>query len=345
MKLLREPGFLYDLIFLFYLKFNTDLCLKWLENNKQQAEAQAFFSEILDYFDDIPEDLYLFFHAKEKNICFFTIYYFSPYRDHFTTDYNIKFLQNELTDKERLKRNIIKYYFHDLSDEDIDFCMKSNNMVFSYVKQSKYSSEEKNKLYEFFINPDHYIQTLQFELMSKSFMLSQYYEKNYQKVPEIFNRTTFDVLKSQMKNIDNDFSFIEDEDQNLYLSFCLINRYCIYYFFLNNETICLLGTEYVAGLESLQEKRAVDLQSFGSALAEKSRINIIEALQVHKEVTCKDLEKMFCLSPSTAYHHVTLMYKSGLVKTRSEGKTIYYSLNTDYLSTVIEFLKKLADSE
>ena len=124
MKLLREPGFLYDLIFLFYLKFNTDLCLKWLENNKQQAEAQAFFSEILDYFDDIPEDLYLFFHAKEKNICFFTIYYFSPYRDHFTTDYNIKFLQNELTDKERLKRNIIKYYFHDLSDEDIDFCMK-----------------------------------------------------------------------------------------------------------------------------------------------------------------------------------------------------------------------------
>ena len=42
-KLLKEPGFIYDLIFVFYLKFNTKLCIKKLENSEQDSEWCPFF--------------------------------------------------------------------------------------------------------------------------------------------------------------------------------------------------------------------------------------------------------------------------------------------------------------
>ena len=58
-----------------------------------------------------------------------------------------------------------------------------------------------------------------------------------------------------------------------------------------------------------------------------------------KEVTCKDLEKTFNFSGSTAYHHITILTKIGAVKIRNEGKTIFYSLNRKYFDMMRAQLK------
>ena len=49
-KLLREPGFIYDLIFVFYLKFNTKLCIQILNHDEKEQENIRFFNEILEQF-------------------------------------------------------------------------------------------------------------------------------------------------------------------------------------------------------------------------------------------------------------------------------------------------------
>ena len=93
-----------------------------------------------------------------------------------------------------------------------------------------------------------------------------------------------------------------------------------------------------------EKGREPDLCSLGTALCEESRIKILKFLLEREEVTCKDLEKEFSFSGSTAYHHINIMTKSGLVKTRNEGKTILYSINAKYISNIIgvfnNFLKK-----
>ena len=343
-QLLKEPGYIYDLNFIFCLKFNANLYMNDLPNDDKKDSTIKYFKDILNHFSDIPDDLYIFFHALETGRTFLASYYFKPYRKQFSTTYNFKFLQKELSDQDKLIRNVIKFYFNELDDETVEQCATSLNKICSYIKNSDYSSDEKTKLYEFFLNPTSYIQTLQYELISKDFMLSEYYKDNYQKIIEIYNQTTYEILCEQMKGV-QELSFLDKSEQALYTSYCLLNKFCISFYLLDDGCLSLLGYDYVERLVYVKDQsKEPDLCSLGTALCEESRIKILKFLLEQEEVTCKDLEKEFSFSGSTAYHHINIMTKSGLVKTRNEGKTILYSLNEKYISNIIgvfnKFLKK-----
>lgn len=340
-RLLKEPGFIYDLIFVFYLNFNKELCINTLANHEKQSENAQFFNDILNQFSDIPEDLFVFFHALDNGRCFFSTYYFNPYQELFTTTYNFRFLLNELSDKNKLIRSLIHFYLHDLSEEDLEKCVQSNVVLFSHIKESKYTSEEKSKLYEFFIHSEPYLQTLQYELMAKEVILSQYYEKNYQKILEVYNQTTFEILKEQMKRLTN-LSYFENDHDKFCTSFCLINKYCINLICIREGALYLLGYEYFIVLNLAKGKKNLSLQDFGNALNEESRVKILQLLLEQPEVTCKDLEKQFNFSGSTAYHHITMMVRVGVIKTRNEGKTILYSLNRTYFDAIIGVLSRFS---
>ncbi len=342
-RLLKEPGYIYDLIYIFYLRFNTKLCISTLDNNEKQAETIKYFNDLLDQFSDIPEDLFVFFHAPENGRCFITTYYFNPYKELFTTTFDFKFFQKELSDRERLIRNLLRFYFCDFSEEKLEQCINSKLELFSCIKNSKYSGDEKSKLYEFFIDPEPYIQMLQYELMAKELMLSQYYEKNYQKILEVYNQTTFEMLSEQINGL-KDLSFIKENNQKLYTSFCLLRKFCINFFGIQDGVLYLLGYDYLSILDFVKgNNKNPNLQEFGNALCEESRVKILQLLLEREEVTCKDLEKIFSFSGSTAYHHITMMTKIGLVKTRNEGKTILYSLNRKYFDAIIDVLSKFSN--
>ena len=342
-QLLKEPGYIYDLNFIFCLKFNTQLYIDTLPNDNKKEENVKYFKEILNRFDDIPNDLYVFFHAIETGRAFLPTFYFNPYKNQFPTTYNFKYLQEELSDHNKLIHNLIKFYFYDFDNDAVEQCASSLNQVFSAVKNSDYSEEEKNKLYEFFIDPSRYIQLLQYELMQKEFMLSEYYKDNYQKIIDVYNRTTCELLCEQLSGI-KDLTFLENEP-NVYVSYCLLNKFCINHFPIVEGFLSLLGSQYVNIISFVKDQnKEPDLCSLGTALCEESRIKILKFLLERKEITCKDLEKEFSFSGSTAYHHISIMTKSGLVKTRNEGKTILYSINEKYISNIIgvfnNFLKK-----
>lgn len=342
-RLLKEPGYIYDLIFIFYLRFNKRLYINTLDNNERQAETIKYFNDLLDQFSDIPEDLFVFFHALENGRCFIATHYFNSYKEQFTTTFDFKFLQKELLDRERLIRNLLRFYFCDLSEEKLEQCINSKLELFSRIKNSKYSGDEKSKLYEFFIDPEPYLQTLQYELMAKELMLSQYYEKNYQKILEVYNQTTFEMLSEHINGL-KDLSFIKENNQKLYTSFCLLRKFCINFFGIQDGVLYLLGYDYLSILDFVKgNNKNPNLQEFGNALCEESRVKILQLLLEREEVTCKDLEKIFSFSGSTAYHHITMMTKIGLVKTRNEGKTILYCLNRKYFDAIIDVLSKFSN--
>ena len=341
-RLLKETGYIYDLLFIFYLRFNKQYYINTFENSEKQADNIKYFNGLLDIFPDIPEDLYVFFHAIENGRCFFATQYFNPYKEQFTTTYNFKLIQKELADSDQLLRALIRFYFYEISDEKIDACMNSTLELFSLIKTSHYSTEVKSKLYEFFIHPEPYIRTLHFELIAKEFMLSQYYEKNYQKILDVYNQTTFEILSKHIRGI-MDLSFIKKNNLNLYVSYCLVNKYSINFFGVQEGAVYLLGYDYLSILDFVKNKKDLSLLDFGNALCEESRVKIMELLLERNEVTCKDLEKIFSFSGSTAYHHITMLTRIGLVKTRNEGKTILYSLNRKYFSAIIGVLSKYSE--
>ncbi len=339
-QLLKEPGYIYDLNFIFCLKFNMNLYVDELPNDEKKEATVKYFKDVSNRFGDIPDDLYVFFHALDAGRAFFPTFYFNLYKGQFATAYNFEYLLKELSDQDQLIRNLIKFYFHDFDDETVEQCTASLNRMFSCIKNSDYSDKEKNKLYEFFIDPSRYIQLLQYELIQKEFKLSEYYKDHYQKIIDVYNQTTIESLYGDLKDFRN--INIEDGAEIGYISYCLLNKLCISVWFLEDGFLPLLGCEYMSILGYAKDmSHDPELSDFGTALCEESRVKILNLLLEREEVTCKDLEKEFNFSGSTAYHHINIMTKVGLVKTRSEGKIILYSLNKRYIKNVIDVLNKI----
>lgn len=339
-KVLKDPGFLYDLNYVFYAKFNTQRCVDMIDNDKRKDAYENYLKETLTLFGDISDDLYVFYHALKNGNCFMTTYCINPYKDKFATDFNFKYFKSLLLDTDGLTKNLIRFYLNELSDEQLEECFASITKLFAYIKESKYSDEEKSKLYEFFIDPAPYFQTLQCELIEKEILLSNYYKENYDKIIEAHNKTTFGSDYENLKKLE-DFTFLDDGSQVLYISYCLLHKYFMQIFFVSSGAIYLLGHDYLEILdEAIKNNPNHPLQDLCYALGEESRVQILDLLLTRSEVTCKDLERIFNFSGSTAYHHLTLLVRVGAVKIRTEGKTIYYSLNRKYFDMMSTMMKK-----
>ena len=344
-KLIKEPGYIFDLLFIFFLKYNTEYCMEMFVNQKKETEDKEFYQRILKDFSPISDDLYVFFHAQKNGRCFFAHSYFDHYKNNFTSDYNFEFLQRELSNYDEVVRRAVQFYFYDLSEEEMETCIHSNVKFFEVIKNSDYTDTEKSRFYEFFINPSPYIQKLQYELMAKEVQLSAYYEKNYLSILDAYNQLTIDILIDQLKPL-KDLSFFKNDGSQLLVSFCLINRVCIRYMPATDCISYLLGVEYLSKIETIQHSDAsVKLNEFGSALSEESRVKMLDLMLEKNEITCKDLERTFNFSGSTAYHHLTILLKYGVIKTRNEGKTIFYSVNNKRFDAVIDVLNKYSSNK
>ena len=101
-KFLKEPGYLYDLFFLFVLRFNKDFCLTNMINYGQSSQDTEYFNRVLLDYDDISDELLPFFSLKDNGKCFMTELYYEPYTEEFTAAYNLAMVQTALMNHERL---------------------------------------------------------------------------------------------------------------------------------------------------------------------------------------------------------------------------------------------------
>ena len=131
LKLIKHPGYVYDLMFLFYYRFNAEQFAELYEATEADME---YFAANAKLFDPIPEDLCLFFKLAPNKLCFFTVNYFNNYAKSMTTEYDLAFVQKQISDHEAFIRNVIKHYFEDLDDAEVDACMASNKHLFAIVK-------------------------------------------------------------------------------------------------------------------------------------------------------------------------------------------------------------------
>jgi len=71
--------------------------------------------------------------------------------------------------------------------------------------------------------------------------------------------------------------------------------------------------------------RCVD---FCKALCDSTRQKILEMLR-EREMCVGDIADAFHLSQPTISHHLNILKGANVVKSRKEGKQVYYSLNQD----------------
>lgn len=84
-----------------------------------------------------------------------------------------------------------------------------------------------------------------------------------------------------------------------------------------------------------------DLACFFSMFADETRLKMLSALAI-SEMCVTDLSEILEINQTTISHQLRLLKNLGAVKTRRQGKVIFYSLRTDILNDIllkgVEFL-------
>ena len=86
-------------------------------------------------------------------------------------------------------------------------------------------------------------------------------------------------------------------------------------------------------LHSIQVNRLADM---AKVLSHPARISIINYIGDCEGCLCKDISEKIRLSQPTTSQHLQVIKKLGLLKGKFEGKSQYYTINKDKLTTLKE---------
>ncbi|MBR5048552.1 MAG: winged helix-turn-helix transcriptional regulator [Erysipelotrichaceae bacterium] len=84
----------------------------------------------------------------------------------------------------------------------------------------------------------------------------------------------------------------------------------------------------------MRENELYDLAELFKIFGDSTRIRILYALFEH-EVNVNDIADQLTMTASAVSHQLRILKQNKLIKSRREGKQIYYSLADDHVKTIM----------
>lgn len=100
------------------------------------------------------------------------------------------------------------------------------------------------------------------------------------------------------------------------------------YIHVHPETIDLVNSQIP------DEKELYELADFFKVFADSTRIRILYVLKCSEMCVC-DIAQLLNMTQSAISHQLRVLKQMKLVKNRREGKTIFYSLADDHITTIL----------
>jgi ArsR family transcriptional regulator len=84
-----------------------------------------------------------------------------------------------------------------------------------------------------------------------------------------------------------------------------------------------------------EDEKLYDLAEFFKVFGDSTRVKILYTLFKHEMCVC-DIAAVLCISQSAVSHQLRSLKNARLVKSRRDGKIVYYSLDDDHVKTVFK---------
>ena len=86
----------------------------------------------------------------------------------------------------------------------------------------------------------------------------------------------------------------------------------------------------------------LELKNTFKALGDGNRIRILASLLSRKELCACQIHEWLGVSGATASKHLNILMRAGFIKSRKNGRWVFYSMNSDHrsLQTLVRWLKK-----
>ena len=327
-KLIDEPGFVYDIIYTFVFHFNKDICVSKLE-----SQGYSYKEDNLPL---ISKELYPFFYLKDDERCFVLEHYYESNVDLFDGDYGFSILYKAMSNKETLKLNLIKYYFPQLNEKEQSYCSEHIEAISEQIRKSEYSDSLKCLLLTFFVETDAIINILSEQLFSVNLWLKDIYEEKTTERNTFQENFEFEILKEHLNTLN-----IAVEKGRIWIIPCVLDENCFKVYETKNIVVLIVGINYFNYVQHmLNRENEINLNSFGTVLSEKNRIDILDLLLKKNEITIGDLEQDLRLTGTNAYYHLNIMIKAKVIKTRTHNKKVYYSIERNTFRHIAKLLEK-----
>ena len=86
----------------------------------------------------------------------------------------------------------------------------------------------------------------------------------------------------------------------------------------------------------LDDETSLRLSELFKVLGDKTRIKLLSLLVVEEEMCVCDIAEALQMGQSAISHQLRILKQAHLVKSRRDGKTIFYSLADEHVRTLLE---------
>jgi ArsR family transcriptional regulator len=326
-KYIKEPGFIYDLIYMICISLNKDNFYAELKRKKMNNEDDiSFYENIINQCGKISEDILPLFYLDKDNPCFILTYYFLNKKD--LENFNMDVLISELSDSELFVQNLTEFYFGTVN--------RYNNDFIDLIDKSNISLNLKYRLTRIYIDIPRISKMIIDVLKQSKPVLESIYNG--------FNNIVKDKINlfSDEKIIKSLYT-LEKLDMNtnskIDFSICIISRYvCITV--LDEIDYFILGDDYIDNIEIIKEDRSVkiDLLALGKIISDPTRLKMFELLKERKEIYTGEMCDILDMTLTAVFYHLNMMLTEKMLKTRNEGRKVFYSINNEYFDALRERL-------
>ncbi len=323
MKFDPNPGLYSDSIFSLLLYFNIDDAnsLEPFINPKKRIADIRFYRECLEKFNVPAEEMApLFTVHRTQSFAFSKMYdYLSREQD-----FSIEALRRFLPDADTMLTEVLHFYAPDEVDEE----KPPLERVPSIVAMIDTTPLVKYHLLSMSMEPARYY-TILFELLEKRLEQMNAYHKAHKATLDSVKKAVSEAeIRAFLENryIMNGQTLPEDTAYSV----TLIGKNAVR-FVAGEQSYLILGFDYSARMAAmLGESVKPDIVKMGKALSEEKRVLALHIMMKQGEITAQQLLKALDLSMTATHYHLEMLQQAGMLSTRNEGRTIFYSVNRTY---------------
>lgn len=249
------------------------------------------------------------------------------------------FLKADIDEIEYLDKTIKDIY----SKNTIHF-----SRLFSFVNKQDIKESYKFKILEFFNDIKFFYNNIMDLFNELTPIYDNFYNKHSRFVEALYKKSS----KYKLSDLPIDqwidlASFDKKLVDDIYFSYSLINYdgASIKIGPIEKQKSFILYGVFLDLFKQIEKEDSISVDSIEdqmNALGDSKRLKIFSLL-LDKEYYLKELADSLDLTSSTVSHHMDILSSAGLLKLRSKGKRIYYSINPEQTKLISDFFKKVTN--
>lgn len=330
---LKEPGILYDMMFLLKLRFNGEQAyIQFKGCSPTYNEDVKFYNLMINKTADIDDKLLPLFYNNE--ITPLIAFMREVWDEISESDTLICNFYNILRDTDRLKKFVLKIYFPNISQDDTE--EKNYTSIKDTIFKSDLPNDVKLYLLNFLLFCDSEIEFIITQLKKAQALVEESYQINISEIKRLKEHFADEQINNVCKMLMTDLK----KFNIIYFTYCTIYISSISSQMHKDNWIAVLGIKSEKMIYSYVPSFEIDLYELGRVLYEETRLKILNML-TEKEMYCAEIAKELGLKNNSTIYHLGMMAKINLLDTRAEGNRIIYIINKEYLNNLKDFIDKV----